>query len=361
MNEGVVPPKPSASSPKKEPKKTTPKKSKRELSDEILADEVVSLAAAKKPKDEPVKKEETPKKTPKKATPKKATPKKETPKKQPEAKKKALVLDSDEDKEIQPAKKAAKKSKQEDDDDGVVMIVSDEELPKKQASKPAVQVSKPAAQAPVPAKRKIESPAKSSAAAKSPEAKKAKPAVEASAAAAAPKKKFDPRKFADRPPPPMLGLKPVPVGEENCLFGMVFVITGTLESLERDEATKLIERLVTRLSLLSNNRILQICWGSHEECCEKVHSCAGGKRPWRIQGEEDRGAGDHCGERGPAVRDDSNASCKKDDGQIRGKEGQAGKGGCRRKRAAKGSGAGHPSCCSERGKRGEGNVDDQVC
>jgi len=36
------------------------------------------------------------------------------------------------------------------------------------------------------------------------------------------------------------GSKPLPVGSENCLFGKVFIFTGTLDSTSRDDATNLI-------------------------------------------------------------------------------------------------------------------------
>lgn len=37
-------------------------------------------------------------------------------------------------------------------------------------------------------------------------------------------------------------MKPLPEGQPNCLAGYVFVITGVLESLEREEATELIQK-----------------------------------------------------------------------------------------------------------------------
>lgn len=46
-----------------------------------------------------------------------------------------------------------------------------------------------------------------------------------------------------REAPPMLGEKPVPVGAPNCLQSFVFVITGTLESLERETASELVTKL----------------------------------------------------------------------------------------------------------------------
>ena len=47
---------------------------------------------------------------------------------------------------------------------------------------------------------------------------------------------------AQRPPPPRHGEKPIPRGTSTCLAGMQIVITGVLESLDRDEATHLCQR-----------------------------------------------------------------------------------------------------------------------
>lgn len=50
------------------------------------------------------------------------------------------------------------------------------------------------------------------------------------------------RNFLNRDGPRALGSKEIPQGAENCLEGFVFVITGVLESMERDDAKTLIER-----------------------------------------------------------------------------------------------------------------------
>uniref|UniRef100_K7FN75 Replication factor C subunit 1 n=1 Tax=Pelodiscus sinensis TaxID=13735 RepID=K7FN75_PELSI len=50
------------------------------------------------------------------------------------------------------------------------------------------------------------------------------------------------RSFLNREGPKALGSKDIPQGAENCLEGLTFVITGVLESIERDEAKSLIER-----------------------------------------------------------------------------------------------------------------------
>ncbi len=289
-----------SASPKKEAvRKSSPKKTKRELSDEELADKVVSAAASapKKPKEE---KAPEPKKDEKKP----AAPSAPAPVPAPVADKKKpkpLTLDSDD--EVQPAKKAAKKeSKKMDEDDGYIEILSEDEADRKPKSAPKKSPQKKATQ-----KR---SPAKPSAAAASPASKKSKttePAAPAASTTAAPKKKFDYRKMMDsKQPPPMHGLKPIPIGEENCLFGKVFVITGTLESLEREEAARLITQLASFifffffffffffaflffsfLFLFCNSFLFQVCWRGCEERREKMYSCAGRNECWRVQVEED--------------------------------------------------------------------------
>ncbi|XP_073093831.1 replication factor C subunit 1 [Manis javanica] len=50
------------------------------------------------------------------------------------------------------------------------------------------------------------------------------------------------RSYLNREGPKALGSKEIPKGAENCLEGLIFVITGVLESMERDEAKSLIER-----------------------------------------------------------------------------------------------------------------------
>uniref|UniRef100_A0A673FPM7 Replication factor C subunit 1 n=1 Tax=Sinocyclocheilus rhinocerous TaxID=307959 RepID=A0A673FPM7_9TELE len=50
------------------------------------------------------------------------------------------------------------------------------------------------------------------------------------------------RNYLNREGPRALGSKEIPQGAENCLEGCVFVLTGVLESMERDDAKSLIER-----------------------------------------------------------------------------------------------------------------------
>ncbi|XP_044154267.1 replication factor C subunit 1 isoform X1 [Bufo gargarizans] len=50
------------------------------------------------------------------------------------------------------------------------------------------------------------------------------------------------RNYLNREGPKALGSKEIPQGADNCLEGLTFVITGVLESIERDEAKSLVER-----------------------------------------------------------------------------------------------------------------------
>ncbi|GIY35891.1 replication factor C subunit 1 [Caerostris darwini] len=48
--------------------------------------------------------------------------------------------------------------------------------------------------------------------------------------------------YLNREGPKALGSKEIPEGEEDCLAGLTFIITGVLESMERDEVKVLVER-----------------------------------------------------------------------------------------------------------------------
>ncbi|KAJ8336026.1 hypothetical protein SKAU_G00393690 [Synaphobranchus kaupii] len=50
------------------------------------------------------------------------------------------------------------------------------------------------------------------------------------------------RSYLNREGPRALGSKDIPEGAENCLEGLTFVVTGVLESMEREDAKSLIER-----------------------------------------------------------------------------------------------------------------------
>ncbi|KAL8584248.1 hypothetical protein ACOMHN_034933 [Nucella lapillus] len=62
------------------------------------------------------------------------------------------------------------------------------------------------------------------------------------------------RSFLNREGPRALGSKEIPQGAENCLEGLTFVMTGVLESVERDEAKSLIERHGGRVTGNISNR-----------------------------------------------------------------------------------------------------------
>ena len=51
------------------------------------------------------------------------------------------------------------------------------------------------------------------------------------------------RNYMNRAGPKAPGSKVIPEGEENCLEGLTFVITGVLDSMERDQAADLVKRL----------------------------------------------------------------------------------------------------------------------
>ena len=53
------------------------------------------------------------------------------------------------------------------------------------------------------------------------------------------------RDYLNRSGPKALGSKVIPEGEENCFEGLTFVITGVLESLEREEAADIVKRSVS--------------------------------------------------------------------------------------------------------------------
>ncbi len=54
--------------------------------------------------------------------------------------------------------------------------------------------------------------------------------------------------YVNRAGPKAPGSKPIPKGEENCLEGLTFVLTGVLDSMERDEAADLIKKYGGRLT-----------------------------------------------------------------------------------------------------------------
>jgi hypothetical protein len=71
---------------------------------------------------------------------------------------------------------------------------------------------------------------------------KKRPLADGAISASAPKRATGRgRSFMQMAPPPRHGEKEIPVGSETCFAGFRFVITGVLDSLERDEAARIIE------------------------------------------------------------------------------------------------------------------------
>ena len=56
------------------------------------------------------------------------------------------------------------------------------------------------------------------------------------------------RSYLNRSGPKAPGSKPIPEGEEDCLDGLTFVITGVLESMEREQASDLIKKYGGRVT-----------------------------------------------------------------------------------------------------------------
>ena len=57
------------------------------------------------------------------------------------------------------------------------------------------------------------------------------------------------RSYLNRSGPKAPGSKPIPEGEEDCLDGLTFVITGVLESMEREQASDLIKKYGGRVTV----------------------------------------------------------------------------------------------------------------
>ena len=57
------------------------------------------------------------------------------------------------------------------------------------------------------------------------------------------------RSYLNRSGPKAPGSKPIPEGEEDCLDGLTFVITGVMESMEREQASDLIKKYGGRVTV----------------------------------------------------------------------------------------------------------------
>lgn len=71
------------------------------------------------------------------------------------------------------------------------------------------------------------------------DAKKIKSEKDSNGSPAA-KKKFNPYAYAERGPPPKQGQKEIPEGKPYCLAGLTFVMTGVLDSLDKEEFKDLV-------------------------------------------------------------------------------------------------------------------------
>ena len=65
----------------------------------------------------------------------------------------------------------------------------------------------------------------------------------------------------NRSGPANLGSKEIPTGQENCLGGLTFVVTGVLDSLERDEAKDLIAKYGGRVVGSLSKKVTHIVVG----------------------------------------------------------------------------------------------------
>ncbi|XP_015201424.2 replication factor C subunit 1 [Lepisosteus oculatus] len=82
------------------------------------------------------------------------------------------------------------------------------------------------------------------------------------------------RNFLNREGPRALGSKEIPQGAENCLEGLTFVLTGVLESMEREDAKSLIERYGGKVtgSISKKTSYLVLGRDSGASKTEKAHS-----------------------------------------------------------------------------------------
>ena len=69
------------------------------------------------------------------------------------------------------------------------------------------------------------------------------------------------RSYLNRSGPKAPGSKPIPEGEEDCLDGLTFVITGVLESMEREQASDLIKKYGGRVTVSVSKKTSYIVVG----------------------------------------------------------------------------------------------------
>eukprot|EP00002_Diphylleia_rotans_P002283 TRINITY_DN11454_c0_g1_i1.p1 TRINITY_DN11454_c0_g1~~TRINITY_DN11454_c0_g1_i1.p1 ORF type:complete len:1003 (-),score=206.27 TRINITY_DN11454_c0_g1_i1:78-3086(-) len=80
--------------------------------------------------------------------------------------------------------------------------------------------------------------------------------------------------FMSRGAPPKLGQKPLPVGQPNCLQGIIFLVTGVLESLEREDAHDLIKKYGGKITKSVTKSLTHVVKGegAGESKLSKLHS-----------------------------------------------------------------------------------------
>ena len=92
------------------------------------------------------------------------------------------------------------------------------------------------------------------------------------------KKKFNYYKYKAKldSGPKNPGSKPVPVGAENCLEGITFVLTGTGDSMGRDETKQLIERYAGKVTSAVSGKTGYLVVGDDagESKIAKVNYCS---------------------------------------------------------------------------------------
>ena len=77
-----------------------------------------------------------------------------------------------------------------------------------------------------------------------------------------PAKKLKYLDYLNRGGPSAPGSKPIPEGESGCMIGLTFVITGVLESLEREDAQELIQKYGGKVTQSISKKTSYIVVGS---------------------------------------------------------------------------------------------------
>ena len=83
------------------------------------------------------------------------------------------------------------------------------------------------------------------------------------------------RSYLSRSGPRAPGSKPIPEGEEDCLDGLTFVITGVLESMEREQASDLIKKYGGRVTLSLSKKTSYLVVGEEAGQSKLAKVCDG--------------------------------------------------------------------------------------